>query len=66
MFDNELERNRKSNFIINKIYHLIFSEKFTKKIDLFDRGHKYKVINLNKKFPDYILNNLKNLNEFIA
>ena len=44
----------------------IIEKKISKKIDLFDRGHKYKVINLNKKFPDYILNNLKNLKEFIA
>lgn len=32
MFKNKLENNRKLNFMINKIYHFIFSEKFSKKI----------------------------------
>ena len=44
----------------------VIKKKIEKKIDLFDRGHKYKVVNLDKNFPDYILNNLRNLKEFIA
>ena len=33
MHDNKLEQNRKTNFLINKIYNFIFGEKFSKKID---------------------------------
>ena len=33
MFDNKFEQNRKSNFILNKLYHLILGEKFSKKIN---------------------------------
>lgn len=33
MFNNKLEQNRKKSFIINKIIHLIFGEKFSKKIN---------------------------------
>jgi beta-1,4-mannosyl-glycoprotein beta-1,4-N-acetylglucosaminyltransferase len=33
--------------------------------DLFGRGHKYEVVELNKKFPKYILNNKSKFKEFI-
>ena len=46
MFDNKLEQKRKINFFINKIYHLIFSEKFSKKINFnFDKKSRLDLIN---------------------
>ena len=46
MFDNKLEQKRKINFLINKIYHLIFSEKFSKKINFnFDKYNRIDIIN---------------------
>ena len=46
MFDNKLEQKRKINFFINKIYHLIFSEKFSKKIKFnFDKKSRLDLIN---------------------
>ena len=40
-------------------------DKIEKKIDLFNRGHRYQAINLDKKFPKYILENLDKFKEFI-
>ena len=46
MFDNKLEQKRRINFFINKIYHLIFSEKFSKKINFnFDKKSRLDLIN---------------------
>ena len=46
MFDNKLEQKRKINFLVNKIYHLIFSEKFSKKINFnFDKHNRIDLIN---------------------
>ena len=46
MFDNKLEQKRKINFFINKIYHLIFGEKFSKKINFnFDKKSRLDLIN---------------------
>ena len=46
MFYNKLEQRRKINFFINKIYHLIFSEKFSKKINFnFDKKSRLDLIN---------------------
>ena len=44
----------------------IIKYKIEKKIDLFDRGHTYKVVELNKKFPSYILNNLEKFKTYIV
>ena len=44
----------------------IINEKIKKKIDLFNRGHTYEVVNLGKSFPNYILNNLDKFKEYIA
>ena len=44
----------------------IINQKIHEKIDLFDRGHKYEVIEINQKFPKYILENLEKFNEFIV
>ena len=35
------------------------------KEDLFNRGHKYKIVKLDEKFPKYILKNKKKLKKFI-
>jgi len=44
----------------------IIKEKINKKIDLFNRGHTYEVLNLDKKLPNYILKNLDNFKDYIA
>tara|TARA_B100001094_G_scaffold236811_1_gene231974 strand:- start:263 stop:1069 length:807 start_codon:yes stop_codon:yes gene_type:complete len=43
----------------------IIKDKINKKIDLFERGHKYKVIDLDKRLPKYILDNIEKFREFI-
>ena len=46
MIENKLEQNRKIIFFINKIYHFIFSEKFSKKINFsFDKKNRIDLIN---------------------
>jgi hypothetical protein len=35
-------------------------------VDLFDRDIKYKKIEIDKSYPEYILNNKENFNEWIA
>ena len=44
----------------------IIKYKIEKKIDLFGRGHNYKVVDLNEKFPSYILNNLEKFKSYIV
>ena len=39
--------------------------KISKQIDLFERGHKYAKIELDKSFPDFITSNKKKYNEWI-
>jgi hypothetical protein len=36
-----------------------------KGIDLFERGHKYEAIKINKSFPEYLLQNISKFKEFI-
>ena len=43
----------------------IIQKKIDEKIDLFDRGYKYKKINLDSSFPDYLINNKLDYKEFI-
>ena len=43
----------------------IIQNKIDKKIDLFNRGHKYKVIEFNYKFPKYLLENKKKFEDFL-
>ncbi len=43
----------------------IIRKKIANKEDLFERGHKYEVVELNKDFPDYILRNIKMYHDFI-
>tara|TARA_B100001173_G_scaffold307494_1_gene316156 strand:+ start:1078 stop:1887 length:810 start_codon:yes stop_codon:yes gene_type:complete len=44
----------------------VIKEKINKKIDLFNRGQKYKVIDLDNNFPKYILNNLEKFKEYLV
>ena len=44
----------------------VIKNKIDKKIDLFNRGHIYQVVNLNENFPDYILNNLDDLKDYVV
>ena len=45
MFINKLEQNRNVNFFFNKIYHLLVSEKFSKKINFnFDKRNRIDLI----------------------
>ena len=41
-------------------------DKINKKVDLFNRGHTYKVVELNENFPNYILNNKDNFKDYIV
>ena len=43
----------------------IIRSKIEKKIDLFNRGHTYKVMDLNNNFPKYILDNLQKFEKYI-
>ena len=44
---NKLEENRKIEFFINKLYHLFFGEKFSKKINFnFDSRSRLDLIKL--------------------
>ena len=44
----------------------IIKDKINKKVDLFSRGHTYKIVELNKKFPKYILDNIDNFKDYIV
>ena len=44
----------------------IIKDKINKKIDLFNRGHTYKVIDIDNNFPKYILDNLEKFKNYIA
>ena len=43
----------------------IVKDKINKKIDLFERGHEYKVLNLDNRFPKFILKNKEKFKEYI-
>ena len=40
-------------------------KKIKKKVDLFERGHKYKKVKIDSSFPKYIRNNLSGLRKWI-
>ena len=44
---------------------VIIQQKIKKKIDLFNRGHKYKKVKFDKRFPNFILLNKKKFRKFI-
>ena len=35
------------------------------KVDLFDRGHSYEIVELDNSFPEYIVNNPSKFKKFI-
>jgi len=41
-------------------------DKIRNRQDLFNRGHKYEIVKLNKNFPKYILENISMFDEFIV
>ena len=43
----------------------IIEEKISKKIDLFNRGHRYKVIDIDDTFPKYLKENLNKYKDYI-
>ena len=43
----------------------VIKDKKNRKIDLFNRGHTYKIINIDNTFPKYILSNLEKFEEYI-
>ena len=54
MFKNKFEQERKLYFLINKFYHLIFSEKFSKRINFnFDKRNRIDLIKYVIKKKDY-------------
>lgn len=58
MLDNKFEQNRKSNFLFNKLYHIVFGEKFSKKINFkFDNKNRIELIKYmieNKNYKKYL------------
>ena len=44
----------------------LIQKKINEKIDLFDRGHKYKTISFDDSFPEFLLKNLEKYKEFIC
>ena len=58
MPDNKLEQNRKSNFLFNLLYHIVFGEKFSKKINFkFDNKNRIELIKYmieNKNYKKYL------------
>ena len=43
----------------------IISKKIENKIDLFNRGHRYKVVNLDNSFPKYLRDNIEKYKKFL-
>ena len=44
----------------------IIKNKIKNKIDLFERGHTYKKVNLDKSFPTYLIENLEKYKHYVA
>ena len=44
----------------------IIQEKIDKRLDLFNRGHNYKIIKFDEKFPKYLLKNIKQYKNWIC
>ena len=44
----------------------VIKEKIEKKIDLFNRGHTYKVVKIDNNFPEYIVKNVEKFKQYIV
>jgi len=44
----------------------VIKKKIENKIDLFERGQKYEVVEIDNKFPEYLINNIEKYKKFIA
>ena len=44
---------------------LTIKNKIDQKVDLFDRGHKYQKVDIDGSYPEFILKNRNQLNDFI-
>ena len=55
-----------SEFSDNRFsFHKVIENKIKKKIDLFERGHKYKKVKLDKDFPKFLIDNKKKYKKYI-
>ena len=43
----------------------VIESKIKNRIDLFDRGHKYQKVDIDDTYPDYLLNNFNEFEDFI-
>ena len=43
----------------------VIENKINKKVDLFDRGHKYQKVEIDDTYPDYLINNFNEFKDFI-
>ena len=43
----------------------VISKKIQNKIDLFNRGHQYKVVNFDNSFPKYLRDNIEKYKKFL-
>ena len=43
----------------------VIKNKIEKRLDLFERGHKYEILTLDERFPKYILDNAIKYKDFI-
>ena len=55
-----------SEFSIDKFSSVEnIKKKIEMKVDLFDRGHSYEIVELDNSFPEYIVNNRSKFKKFI-
>ena len=55
-----------SEFSIDKFSSVEnIKKKIEMKVDLFDRGHSYEIVELDNSFPEYIINNYSKYKKFI-
>ena len=48
-----------------KLGNKIFGAAIIKKTDLFGRGHKYKKVDIDNNFPEYLIKNYEKFKKFI-
>ena len=55
----------RESYLIDAINDYVKRISHYNKIDLFERGHSYETLTLDKRFPKYILENIEKFKEFI-